>query len=529
MPAPLPGPAWVIRRPRGVLKEGSRTPHVRHRRTSQTRRRAGRSRRSSSAMCAALEHRGPDSRGVHVDGGVGLGIQRLRVIDLETGDQPIYNEDRSVAVVLNGEIYNYRELRERPAARAGHRFATDGDTEVIAHLYEEEGADCVRSLHGMFAFALWDARRRRLLLARDRVGKKPLFYADRGGVLSFASELRALLAGPARSRARSTPQAIDAYLAYRLRPGAAERLPRACASCRRRRPLVCRGRARRRSSATGGSTTRASGRSTIAARARRGDPRRDPRARSRRRHDRRRPARRVPLRRRRLLGGRRGDGRGRRRAGQDVLDRLRRRASSTSCRCARLVAERFCDRPPRVRRRARRGRAAARSSSATTASRSPTHSAIPSFYLAELARRHVTVALNGDGGDESFAGYHALRRQRCWPRGSTGCPRAMRRAAAGVGARLPASGDGRARCNRARRAGALARRSTPRERYARYMSCFDGCDREQLYTDEYARRSSRPSRRGGHRGPVARAAAPTRSIDACSRSTSRPTCPATCW
>src|SRR3954454_20373288 len=117
-------------------------------------------------MCAALEHRGPDSRGVHVDAGVGLGIQRLRVIDLATGDQPVFNEDRSVVVVLNGEIYNYRELRAR-LKRTGHRFATQGDTEVIAHLYEEEGPRLVHQLHGMFGFALWDARRRLLLLARD--------------------------------------------------------------------------------------------------------------------------------------------------------------------------------------------------------------------------------------------------------------------------------------------------------------------------------------------------------------------------
>src|SRR5213080_2477731 len=118
------------------------------------------------SMCARLEHRGADSRGIHRAGSTGLGIQRLRVIDLETGDQPIYNEDGTVAVVLNGEIYNFRELRER-LTRSGHRFSTSGDTETIAHLYEEEGPACVRSLEGMFAFALWDQRREALLLARD--------------------------------------------------------------------------------------------------------------------------------------------------------------------------------------------------------------------------------------------------------------------------------------------------------------------------------------------------------------------------
>src|SRR5438309_6085740 len=113
-------------------------------------------------MCAVVEHRGPDSRGVYLDDGVGLGIQRLRVIDLETGDQPIFNEDGSVAVVLNGEIYNFETLRER-LHRQGHAFSTAGDTEVIVHLYEELGPRCVEELHGMFAFALWDARRHRLL------------------------------------------------------------------------------------------------------------------------------------------------------------------------------------------------------------------------------------------------------------------------------------------------------------------------------------------------------------------------------
>src|SRR5215470_204509 len=143
-------------------------------------------------MCAALEHRGPDSRGLHHRGRAGIGIQRLRVIDLSTGDQPIYNEDRSVVVVNNGEIYNYRELREELRAR-GHVFATQGDTEVIVHLYEEYGADCVRHMHGMFAFSLWDERQQLLLLGRDRVGKKPLLYNLRDGVLTWASEMNALL------------------------------------------------------------------------------------------------------------------------------------------------------------------------------------------------------------------------------------------------------------------------------------------------------------------------------------------------
>ncbi len=151
-------------------------------------------------MTRVLEHRGPDDEGFHVaeydDGSaVGLGFRRLSIIDLDTGNQPIGNEDGSLQVILNGEIYNYRELRADLVKR-GHRFATNTDTEVIVHLYEEHGACCVEQLNGMFAFALWDEKDRRLLLARDRFGKKPLYYADLGDALLFGSELKALLEHP---------------------------------------------------------------------------------------------------------------------------------------------------------------------------------------------------------------------------------------------------------------------------------------------------------------------------------------------
>jgi asparagine synthase (glutamine-hydrolysing) len=147
------------------------------------------------SMCAALVHRGPDGEGTFLGQGVGLGMRRLSIIDLETGDQPVRNEDASVWVVFNGEIYNYRELREQLESR-GHTFYTHTDTEVIVHLYEDRGERCVEALRGMFAFAVWDEPRGRLMLARDRLGIKPLYYARVGQKLVFGSELKALLALP---------------------------------------------------------------------------------------------------------------------------------------------------------------------------------------------------------------------------------------------------------------------------------------------------------------------------------------------
>ena len=165
----------------------------------------------AAAMSATLVHRGPDSFGEYVDGPVALAARRLSIIDLETGDQPIGNEDGSVHVVQNGEIYNYRELR-RQLERAGHRFRTAGDTEVLVHLYEEVGDAFAERLRGMFAIALWDARRERLLLARDRFGIKPLYYRDEDGELSFASELRAL------RRGEIDLDALEAFLAFNSIP-----------------------------------------------------------------------------------------------------------------------------------------------------------------------------------------------------------------------------------------------------------------------------------------------------------------------
>ncbi|HET7841186.1 MAG TPA: asparagine synthase (glutamine-hydrolyzing) [Terriglobia bacterium] len=163
-------------------------------------------------MSARIEHRGPDSHGKFERPHLALGIRRLSIIDLETGDQPLSNESGEVTLVFNGEIYNYRELREK-LLEHGHQFRTHSDGEMIAHLYEELGVEFVRELNGMFAIALWDDRARRLVLARDRAGEKPLFYWRQGNLLVFGSEIRTLLEVPGIDRTLDA-EALAQYAFY---------------------------------------------------------------------------------------------------------------------------------------------------------------------------------------------------------------------------------------------------------------------------------------------------------------------------
>ncbi len=432
-------------------------------------------------MCAALEHRGPDCRGIHAEDGVALGIQRLRIIDLRTGDQPIHNEDGSVTVVLNGEIYNYRELREG-LRRRGHRFRTAGDTEVIPHLYEELGADCVLALHGMFAFALWDSRARRLLLARDRAGKKPLLYAHREGVLSFASEMAALLADPGIAR-RVDPGAVDAYLGLGYVPAPLS----AVAGVRKLPPahtLTLRGGrvdVRRYWRLDYGTKLGDVAVPEIAERVRCGL----------REATRRRMIADVPL--GAFLSG-----------GIDSSAVVAAMAES-SAEPVRTFSIGFdhedFDELPHAREIAARfgtvhEELLVRADAAAVAPRLARHygepfadpSAIPSFHLAELTRRHVTVALNGDGGDECFGGYTryvanalAARLRRI--------PAPLRRAAARGASLLPAGGGISSVRSRARRLTATLALDEA-ARYARYVSWLDPAGRLALYAPDFAARTA---------------------------------------
>lgn len=427
-------------------------------------------------MCSAIEHRGPDSRGVHIDDGVGLGIQRLRIIDLVSGDQPIFNEDRSVAVILNGEIYNHRELRHR-LEQKGHRFSTRSDTEVIVHLYEEVGADFVESLIGMFGVAVWDARERQLVLARDRVGKKPLFYAERDGVLSFASEIQSLLQDQRISRTVNY-EALDMYLALRYVPSplTAFRDVRKLPPAHR---LVFR---------EGRSRTEAYWHLNYIPKRGVGDERelceelRD----RLKTAVRRRLIADVPV--GAFLSG-----------GIDSAAVVAAMAQESTQPVktfsigfdseqvnelpqARIVANRFgtdhhefmvtpnaIELLPKIIRH--HGEPFADATS------------IPTFYLSEVTRQHVTVALNGDGGDEVFGGYTRYVANLASARVSR-LPLTLRRALARIGTAVPANGRIDSWPSRIRRM-AETLPLDPANRYFAYMSHLSGLRQEELYTDSF--------------------------------------------
>ncbi|MGB2621049.1 MAG: asparagine synthase (glutamine-hydrolyzing), partial [Candidatus Acidiferrum sp.] len=169
------------------------------------------------AMADTIRHRGPDDEGYYVAGQIGLGFRRLSIIDLQSGHQPLSNEDGSIWIVFNGEIYNYQDLRASLQSK-GHVFKTQTDTEVIVHLYEEFGPGCLEKLRGMFAFAIWDGNAKTLFLARDRVGIKPLYYSLSGSSITFASEIKAILVDPSLNK-QILPEVIDRFLTFGYLPG----------------------------------------------------------------------------------------------------------------------------------------------------------------------------------------------------------------------------------------------------------------------------------------------------------------------
>lgn len=176
----------------------------------------GRARAVVERMCRVMTHRGPDDEGFYVDDYIAVGMRRLSIIDLKTGQQPIFNEDRSICLIANGEIYNYKELRA-DLVKKGHRFTTRSDCEVLVHLYEEYGEECLAKTNGMFAFAIWDSKKKELFLARDRIGIKPLYYSAVNGSFLFGSELKALLQHPFIKKELDL-EAVSQYLTYEYIP-----------------------------------------------------------------------------------------------------------------------------------------------------------------------------------------------------------------------------------------------------------------------------------------------------------------------
>lgn len=380
-------------------------------------------------MVGRLTHRGPDERGYHIGPGVGLGHARLRIIDLEGGAQPIYSETREIVIVYNGEIYNFPELR-KDLIKQGHAFSTNTDTEVIVHLYEDLGFDCLAKLRGMFAFALYDKRRNVLFAARDRLGKKPFYYASRADAFIFGSELKAILAHPQVSR-ELDPVALDDYLTLQYVPApktilrGIEKLPTAHAlvyengrvrTWRYWRPEYLPKRT---------ITADEAGREALA--------KIEDAVRCRLISD-------VPL--GCFLSG-----------GIDssiVVAMMRRHVTGTLRTFSIGFREQGFDELPGARAVAERYETQHEEfvvdlNAASLLPRLVWHydepfadsSALPTFVLSELTRQHVTVALNGDGGDESFAGYS--RYEHCgfgvfntWKR----IPKPLRKMLVGPSARL---------------------------------------------------------------------------------------------
>lgn len=429
-------------------------------------------------MCAAITHRGPDEDGFYVNGPVGLGMRRLSIIDLAGGQQPIHNQDRTAWIVFNGEIYNYLELR-RDLERLGHQFYTNSDTEAVVHAYERYGSECPKYLRGMFAFAIWDERKQELFLARDRVGKKPLLYAQVNGDLVFGSEFTAILQHPGVSREVDT-SALDLYLSFMCVPAPhtayrqIKKLEPGHSLSWRRGEITTERYWRPDFSQKVSLSEEEAGEQAIEIL---------------------REAVRIRLMSEVPLGAFLSGG-----IDSSAVVALMAEESSTPVKTfsigfeeqdfselhhARRVAEHvgadhheFIVRPDALEVLPilveHYGEPFADSS------------AIPTYYVARETRKHVTVALNGDGGDESFAGYEryaAMRLAEKYYR----LPGLLRDSVIRQAVELmPSSELRRSRVRDAKRF--LRAASLPKvERYLRWVSVFDTPAKSELYSEDFRR------------------------------------------
>jgi asparagine synthase (glutamine-hydrolysing) len=429
-------------------------------------------------MCEVIVHRGPDGDGFHSDDRAALGMRRLAIIDVATGDQPVYNEDKRVVAVFNGEIYNFAELR-RDLERRGHLLRGAGDSECLVHLYEEHGADMVQRLRGMFAFAIWDRDRERLVLARDRVGKKPLYWRCDHASIWFGSELKSLARDPGMSR-EIDPVALHHYLTYQYVPApwsiyqGVHKLPPGHVLIWERGQVTMR-------------------RYWEMDRTPRPVP--DERAEEERLRELLLEATRIRMVSERPIGAFLSGGVD----SSAVVAAMAMQSSEpvkTFCvgfedsryderHKARMVADRYgtdhhelvvttnlLDIVPRLAWHFDEPFADS--------------SAIPTFYVAWLSRHHVTVALNGDGGDECFGGYqrYALMDQAAR---IPVLPGALAAVSARMGGFLTERSNAK---SLSRRLGRLMRfvAEHPSRRYPSLMACFTDEQKSEIYSDTLRRR-----------------------------------------
>lgn len=431
------------------------------------------------AMCSAIVHRGPDDEGLHEDQDVALGMRRLSIIDVAGGHQPVYNETGRIAVVFNGEIYNYPELRQSLLAK-GHALHTESDSECIPHLYEEYGPRFVEHLRGMFAIALWDADRRRLVLARDRLGKKPLFYSHVGDRLLFGSELKTILTD-GRVEREIDPVALSHYLTYQYVPHpwsiyrSVRKLPPAHTLVFEGGRVTIERYWEPQYRPAGQPDTRTEAELAEELRARVED------------------SVKVRLMSERPLGAFLSGG-----LDSSAIVAAMSRVGSGTPRTfsigfeeqafnelpyARKVAERYATEHHEFVVRAEQADILPKLARMFDEPYADS-SALPSLFLAQLTRDQVVVALNGDGGDEALGGYQRyllLQKFESYSRVAALRP-AFRLAHAGSAqlSRLTGRGD-RIRRGFARLA------DTPARRYAGFVSYFDNGAKQALVTPEFVR------------------------------------------